>query len=71
MKETLTYGAVLLVAWWAVFLAPVMICMRGDEIEKLKKEAIERGAATWVVDAETGDTQFTWGRVKESTNESK
>ena len=68
MRESLIYGAVLLVAWWAVFLAPVVICLQGDKIEELKKEAVERGAATWVVDAKTGDTQFTW---KEIYNESK
>jgi len=62
---------ILILITWGAAIAPLLISIRGDTIEELRKEAVERGAATWVVDAETGDTQFTWNRVKESTNESK
>lgn len=31
-----------------------------EDIEKFKGEAVTRGAAEWVVDPATGDTEFQW-----------
>ena len=45
----------------AIFLAATLHAVAGcSELREMKREAVKRGHAEWVVDQETGRTEWRW-----------